>query len=81
LFGKKVEVPIESSTKMGSMNRIDQSSSGSKESNKIIERFNQIIHKEPIEVKETIELPEENNPLYKNKYVIIGGILVLSCLS
>jgi hypothetical protein len=81
LFGKKVEVPIESSTKMGSMNRIDQSSTTSKESNKIIERFNQIIHKEPIEVKETLEIQEENNPLYKNKYVIIGGILVLSCLS
>jgi hypothetical protein len=77
LFSKKVEVPIENPSRLKTFN---QSSSGSKESNKIIERFSKIIHNEPIEVKESI-VQEENTPLYKNKYVIIGGILVLSCLS
>jgi hypothetical protein len=79
LFGKKVEVPVELPTKMGSMKRIDQSPNGRKESNKIIERFNKIIHNEPEQI-ENIPV-EEDTPLYKNKYVIIGGILILSCLS
>ena len=80
LFGKKVEIPVEFPSKMGSMKRIDQSSAGNKESNKIIERFNKIIHNEPETIQE-VEPIKEDTPLYKNKYVIIGGILVLSCLS
>jgi hypothetical protein len=61
----------------------DQNATGSKESNKIIERFSKVIHgKEdtPIPVQE-IPVIEENTPFYENKYVIIGGILVLSCLA
>lgn len=71
LFGKPVEVPIKTPTKMGSMNRIDQSSTTNQESNKIIERFNQLIHKEPEVV--------ENTPFYKDgkTYIYIGGILLL----
>jgi hypothetical protein len=74
LFGKKVEIPIELPTKMGTMKRIDQSSAGNKENSKIFERFNKIINKEP-------EVIEDDTPIYKNKYVIIGGMLVLSCLA
>jgi len=73
LFGKKVEIPVELPTKMGSMNRIDQSSTTNKESSKIIERFSKIIHKE--------EEINEDTPFYKNKYVIIGGLLILSGLT
>jgi hypothetical protein len=47
---------------------------GNDESNRIIERFKQIVHKEP-------EIVEEDTPFYKNKYVIIGGILILSGLT
>jgi len=84
LFGKKVEVPIEFPYSKGSMSSINQSSTGSKESNRIIERFNKIINNEPETIiKEEIqsEIQQEDTPIYKNKYVIIGGILILSCLS
>jgi hypothetical protein len=80
LFGKKVEIPIELPTKMGSMKRIDQSPNGRKESNKIFERFGKIINNNQEEIQEVEEI-KEDTPLYKNKYVIIGGILILSCLS
>jgi hypothetical protein len=62
------------------MNRTDSSSTTSKESNKIIERFNKIINKEE-EIVQKEEIIQEDSPLYKNKYVIIGGLLVLSCLT
>jgi hypothetical protein len=82
LFSKKVEIPVEIPVENPSrLKTINSNSTGSKESNKIIERFSKIIHKEPIEVSEPIEIIEENTPLYQNKYVIIGGILILSCLS
>jgi hypothetical protein len=66
LFGPKVEVKTPSS--MGSINK---NPAGNQESNKIIERFNKIIHKEPEVV--------ENTPFYKdgNTYIYIGGILIL----
>lgn len=70
LFSKKVEVPIESPS---SMKTINKSSTGNQESNKIIERFNKIINKD--------DEIEENNPIYKNKYAIIAGILILSGLT
>jgi hypothetical protein len=74
LFGHKIETP----TKMGTMNRNDSSSTKIQNEvegkSKIIERFNKIIHNEPEEIK-------EDTPIYKNKYVIIGGILILSGLT
>jgi hypothetical protein len=74
LFGKKIETP----TKMGTMNRNDSSSTGiqssNKESNKIIERFNKIINNEP-------EVIEDNTPIYKNKYFIMGSFLLISGLT
>jgi hypothetical protein len=74
LFGHKIETP----TKMGTMNRTDSSSTKIQNEvegkSKIIERFNKIIHNEPEEIK-------EDTPIYKNKYVIIGGILILSGLT
>jgi hypothetical protein len=59
------------------LNGINKNSTGDQESNKIFERFNKLIHKE----KEEINIEEENTLLYKNKYVIIGGILILSGLT
>ena len=75
-FGKTVDVPIETVTTMKSMNRINQSSTEIQENSKIIDRFNKIIHNEPI--KEDI-LIEENTPFYKDKntYIIIGGVIIL----
>jgi hypothetical protein len=61
---------------MKSMNRINQSSTEIQENSKIIDRFNKIIHNEPI--KEEIII-EENTPFYKDKntYIIIGGVIIL----
>jgi len=87
LFSKKVDVPIENPTKapMRPMNGINPSSKGIQNENegysKISERLNKIINKsdeiipEPEEIIE--EIPENN----KDKYLIIGGILILSCLT
>lgn len=77
LFKHKVEVPIEIPSTLKSLNGINKNSTGDQESNKIFERFNKLIHKE----KEEINIEEENTLLYKNKYVIIGGILILSGLT
>jgi hypothetical protein len=68
LLGMKV---IETPSRL---KQINSNSTGDKESNKIIERFTKIIHNEPEEIK-------DETPIYKNKYVIIGGILILSCLT
>jgi hypothetical protein len=70
LFGKKVEIPVEFPTKMGSMSSIDKSSTGNQESYKIVERFNKIVDKpEPI---------IEDTPFYYNKYFIYGTFLLIS---
>jgi hypothetical protein len=66
------------------MRTIPQETKGIQKSNDqnngIIERFNKIVNKpEPIEIKE--DIIQEETPLYKNKYVIIGGILFLSGLT
>jgi hypothetical protein len=73
ILGYKIE---SSSTKMGSMNRTDQSSTTSKESNKIIERFSKIVLKEEEEVTE-VEITEDS-PIYKNKYFIYATFLLIS---
>ena len=83
LFGKKIETPIENPS--NSMRGIQQSSTGiqtsNDSSNKIIERFTKLIHKEE-EVMDTSEvIQEDNNPYYKNKYVIIAGLLILGCIT
>jgi hypothetical protein len=53
---------------------IDPNTTGNKESNKIIERFSKIIHKDE-------KITQEDTPLFKNKYIIMGGILILSGLT
>lgn len=72
LFGNKVDVPIETPSRM---NQSNKNSTGNEENSTIIERFKQIVHKEPEVIK------DEDTPLYKNKYVVIGGILILSGLT
>lgn len=67
-LGFKVESP---KTRMST---VDQSSTGDKESNKIIERFTKIIHNEP-------EITKEDDPFYKNKYFILGTFLLISGLT
>jgi hypothetical protein len=52
---------------------------GNEESSTMIERIKQIVHKEEVKV---IEEPENSNtPFYKNKYFIITGIVITTCLS
>lgn len=74
IFGKKVELP----SKSESMRRIPKETIGiqtsNESNNKIIERFTKIIHKE--EVKP--EVIQDDTPYYKNKYIIIAGLLILS---
>jgi hypothetical protein len=81
LFGKKVET-VELPTKNEALRGIQQSSTGiqtsNESSNKIIERFKQIINKEEVKPEIIQEDTQENNPYYKNKYVIIAGLLILS---
>jgi hypothetical protein len=85
LFGKKeIETPINNPS--SSMRGIQQETTGiqtsNESNNKIIERFKQLINKEEVktEVKTEIiqEDTQENNPYYKNKYVVIAGLLILS---
>src|SRR5580692_3105293 len=80
LFGKKVDVPINTSTKMESLNGINPSSTriqtGINESNGIIEKFSKIIHnQQPIPQ----EIIEEETPFYKdrNTYIKATAILLL----
>jgi hypothetical protein len=79
LFGKKANVPINTATKMESLNGINPSSTGYQtginESNSIIERFSKIIHnQQPIQ-------PEiiEDTPFYKDRdnYIKAAAILLL----
>jgi hypothetical protein len=82
LFIKKpdVQVPLETSTP-SRLKPFDPNATGSKESNKIIERFSKVIHgKEDLPIQETI-IEDKSNPFYENKYVIIGGLLILSGLA
>jgi len=85
LFSPKVDLP----TKSESLRTIQQTTTriqdGNDESNKIIERFKQIINKKEeiiqIEPEFTKEEIQKDTPFYKNKYIIIGGILILSGLT
>jgi hypothetical protein len=78
LFGKKVDLPSKiepmrtiQPTTTGLQTRIQESNDPS---NRIIERFKGLINNEqPI----TQEI-HEDTPYYKNKYVIIAGMLILS---
>jgi hypothetical protein len=74
LFGHKVDLPSKSESMRSIQQTPTRIQAGNDESNRIIERFKQIVHKEP-------EIIEDDTPYYKNKYVIIGGILLLSCLT
>ena len=81
LLGKKVE-KVDLPTKNEILRGIQQSSTGiqtsNESSNKIIERFTKIIHGEEIKPELKPEVIQEDTPYYKNKYVIIAGLLVLS---
>src|SRR6266702_1110883 len=78
LFGEKVESP----SKIETLRSIQQTTTGvqtnNDESNRIIERFKQIVNKKEEIVTDI--LTEEEIPLYRNKYIIIAGILILSGL-
>jgi hypothetical protein len=84
LFGIKVEIPENTTSRIQSMNGIQSEASriqtSNDQSSRIIERFSKIINNQPEEVPEKI-IQEENTPLYKNKYVIIDGLLILSGLT
>jgi hypothetical protein len=61
------------------LNSNNQDPTGNEESSTMIERIKQIVHKEEVKV---IEEPENSNtPFYKNKYFIITGIVITTCLS
>lgn len=70
LFNKNIDKVENKSSKMRTINK---SSNGDEKSSKVIEWFNKIDDK-----KETLD---EDTPIYKNKYVIIGGIIIISCIS
>jgi len=74
LFSKKVETPSKIGNMIGIQSETTRIQTGNDPSNKIIERFKQIIHNE--QDQEIIQ--DENTPYYKNKYVIIAGMLILS---
>src|SRR6266702_4022943 len=78
LFCEKVESP----SKIETLRSIQQTTTGvqtsNDESNRIIERFKQIVNKKEEIVTDI--LTEEEIPLYRNKYIIIAGILILSGL-
>jgi hypothetical protein len=80
LFGKKGDIPVKSPSIP--MRGIQPATTGiqtsNDPSNRIIERFKQIINNEQ---EIPVETQEDNNPYYKNKYVIIAGMLVLSGLT
>jgi hypothetical protein len=80
LFGKKIETPINNPSK--SMRGISKETTGiqtgNDSSNKIIERFTKIIHGEEIKPEVKPEVIQEDTPYYKNKYIIIAGLLILA---
>jgi hypothetical protein len=80
LFGKKMDVPIEtpSSPMRGIQPETTGIQTGNGESNRIIERFKELIHKEEVKPEVKQEVLQEDTPYYKNKYVIIAGLLILS---
>jgi hypothetical protein len=68
---KKVDVPIkETPSSSGRLNPSQSNTKGIDENNRIIERYTKIIHNEII--------PEENESFYKNKYIILAALLLLS---
>jgi hypothetical protein len=73
LFSRKVDI----SSKSESMRSIQQTptriQTGNDESNRIIERFKQIVHKEP-------EIIEDDTPFYKDKNTYIAGAAILLLL-
>jgi len=84
LFVKK---PIETPSRIKSMDGIQSKTigiqKGDENSDKIIERFRKIINK-PEEIPITGDIPvieDKSTPFYENKYIIIGGILILSGLA
>lgn len=83
LFGKKGDIPVNNPSK--SMGNIQSETTGiqksNDQSNRIIERYKKIIHGEETKPDITPEIIQEDTPYYKNKYVIIAGLLILSCLA
>jgi hypothetical protein len=82
LFGKKVE-KVDLPTKNEILRGISKETNGiqtnNENNNGIIERYKKIIHGEEVKpeiIQEVIQ--EEKTPYYKNKYVIIAGLLMLS---
>ena len=84
LFGKKIE-KVDLPTKNEALGRISKETNGIQTNNEnskgIIERYKKIIHGEEIKSEVTPEVIQENTPYYKNKYVIIAGLLMLSGLA
>jgi hypothetical protein len=74
LFGKKVEFPSKSESLRTIQQKSAEIQTSNDTSNKIIERFTKLIHNEEV----VIEVIQEDTPYYKNKYIIIAGMLVLS---
>lgn len=82
LFGKKIE-KVGLPTKNEALGRISKETNGIQANNEnskgIIERYKKIIHGEEVNPEIIPEvIPEEKTPYYKNKYVIIAGLLMLS---
>ena len=83
LFGKKIE-KVDLPTKNEILRGISKETNGIQANNEnskgIIERYKKIIHGEEIkpEVITPEVIQEEKTPYYKNKYVIIAGLLMLS---
>jgi len=68
---------------MGGINQIPtEIQTNNENSERIIERFRKVINKpEEISTQEEIPVVDKPTPFYENKYVIIGGILILSGLA
>ena len=70
---KKVDVPIkEFPSRSGRLNPSQSNTKGIDENNRIIERYTKIIH------NDNEIIPEENESFYKNKYIILAALLLLS---
>jgi hypothetical protein len=78
LFGKRGDIPVKSPSipMRGIQPETTGIQTGNDPSNRIIERFKQLINKDQDEI-----IQDENTPYYKNKYVILAGLLVLSGLT
>jgi len=75
LFGKRGDIPVKSPSipMRGIQPETTGIQTGNDPSNRIIERFKQLINKDQDEI-----IQDENTPYYKNKYVILAGLLILS---